>query len=154
MDRVDDIVNEKLKEIERLQKEIKLKEQDRSDLKKEVDNKINEKKSLENQITELEKKKQEKANKLEAIKATISGDRNANIDFEIKPEEVFKYIPATPLEGIREIESSLEELRDILNYESEKKTVIKKKFIIFLYNFRLKRIHFWLALLLEMAVMI
>jgi septal ring factor EnvC (AmiA/AmiB activator) len=127
MDRVDEIVNEKHKEIERLQKEIKLKELDRSDLKKEVDNKINEKKSLENQITELEKKKQEKANKLEAIKATISGDRNANIDFEIKPEEVFKYIPATPLEGIREIENSLEELRDILNYESEKKTVIKKK---------------------------
>lgn len=123
MDRVDEIVNEKHQEIENLQKEIKLKEQERLELKKEVDNKLNEKKSLENQINELEKKKIEKANKLETIKATISGERNPNIDFEIKPEEVFKYIPATPLEGIREIENSLEELRDILNYENEKKTV-------------------------------
>lgn len=137
MDKVDDIVNEKHQEIEKLQKEIKLKEQERLELKKEVDNKINEKKSLENQIKELEEKKIDKANKLEAIKATISGDRNANIDFEIKPEEVLKYIPTTPLEGIREIENSLEELRDILNYDNKKKTVI-----ITFNSFRLKKTHF------------
>ena len=153
MDKVDEIVNEKHQEIEKLQKEIKLKEEERLEVKKEVDNKINEKKSLEHQINDLEKKKQEKANKLEAIKATISGDRNANIDFEIKPEEVFKYIPYTPLEGIREIEKSLEELRDILNYDNKKKTVILfilffKIFLkLFYFNFfRLKRTRFWLAL--------
>ncbi len=123
-ERADDIINEKQQEVEKLQKEIKKKEKERLDYKKEVENKENEKKSLENQIIELEKKKQDKAYKLESIKATISGERNANIDFEIKDEEVFKYIPTTPLEGIREIENSLEELREILNYDNKKKTVI------------------------------
>jgi len=124
MDNID-IVNQKIQEIEKLKIEIKKREDERLNIKNEVEAKKKEKESLENQIKELEHKRKDKINKLEKIKSLISGDENANQDFDIKPEEIFKYIPITPLDGIKEIENSLEELRDILNPENQIKSVNK-----------------------------
>lgn len=124
MDRANEEINSKLKDIESLQAKIKNKEEERTKIKSEVELKQKEKEVLEKQIKELENKRKNKLEKLEKIKAIISGDENVIPDFEIKPEEVFKYIPPTPLEGIKEIENCLEELRDILNYENKKKAVI------------------------------
>ncbi len=122
MDNID-IVNQKIQEIEQLKSEIKKKEEERSNIKNEVESKKKEKESLEAEIEELEYKRKEKLKKLEKIKSIISGDDNKYHDFDIKPEEVFKYIPTTPLEGIKQIENSLEELKEVLNYDNKKITV-------------------------------
>ena len=134
----ENILDQKIKEIENIKIETKKKDDERNSIKKEVDSKIKEKENLQNQIAGLEEKKKTKLEKLEKIKSIISGDENFIPDFDIKPEEVFKYIPKTPADGLKDIENSLEDLKDLLNIEN------KKKIVIYIYkNFRLKIILFY-----------
>lgn len=124
---IDDLTK-KIKKIE-----IKLEEAKKNELKKNQ-----QKFELEQELYELEEKKNKKLAKLEKLKTFVNNYKNKNYDeevefeendFNFKPQDAYKFIPNSALEGLQEIQKSIEELKNIFSDEKPESEKVKNIFL-------------------------
>jgi hypothetical protein len=79
--------------------------------------------NLEEEKKKLEKEKEEKRIYIESLK--IIENENDIPDSELKIEEILKFRPKNTNEGLKEFERNLEEIKELLNQNDQKKITVK-----------------------------
>ncbi len=130
---LENIIDIKIEEIDKIKEELEKRENFIINLKEKINEQDKEKKKIIKDIELLEIKREKKLAKLEKLK-TFFGyneennkikieEENSNSqieleEFEIKREDFYNFIPNSPYEGLKEIQKSLEELKENLNEEN------------------------------------
>lgn len=137
---MDEAIEHKVEQIDRNTEKIKKLEDKYETLKLKEVERIDEKKQLSQYLLNIEEKREKKLQKLEKLKSLFKQEFEEDTDinfkmkqmvgeFQIKTEDAFNHIPLSPLDGLREIDKSLSELKTILSDDNRKKNIVK--FIIY-----------------------